>query len=260
MTDIYSTLNSYQKKALKERLKIEWTYSSNAIEGNSVSLGDTAFILAQGLTVSGVTLKEHEEVVGHARAVDIIYELLGKNTLEEEDIFRLHKAVQTSLVVDIDCPLGAYKVEVNGRYIDVDGVSEHRYYPHPKDVKYLMSLWFDEFGDISQKSLSLSEAIKKYTRCHISFTAIHPFFDGNGRLARLLSNIYMLKNGYLPLLVNNKSRKLYIELLSRYNLHTPELDSKSESLVEENEYFEALYRFFSAEYQNSQHLLDEIRS
>jgi adenosine deaminase len=69
----------------------------------------------------------------------------------------------------------------------------------------------------------------------------------------------MLKNGYLPLLVNNKSRKLYIELLSRYNLHTPELDSKSESLIEENEHFEALYRFFSAEYQNSQHLLDEIR-
>ena len=259
MADTYSGLSTYQKKAIKDRLKIEWTYTSNAIEGNTVSLGDTAFIVQEGLTVSGVTLKEHEEVVGHARAVDIIYALLSKDRLDEEDLFKLHKAVQTSLVVDIDCPLGAYKVEVNGRYIDVDGVSEHRYYPHPKDMKHLMSLWFDEFADISKQNLSLQEAIKKYTICHIAFTAIHPFFDGNGRLARLISNIYMLKNGYLPILVNNKKRKLYIELLSRYNLYSKDLDAKSKNLIEENEYFEALHSFFSTEYQNSEHLLDEIK-
>ncbi len=111
----YEGLSSYQKRAIKERLKIEWIYTSNAIEGNSVSLGDTAFIVEEGLTVSGVTLKEHEEVVGHARAIDIVYDLLSKDEIEEEDIFRLHKAVQTSLVIDIDCPLGAYKVEVNGK-------------------------------------------------------------------------------------------------------------------------------------------------
>jgi len=259
MADAYNGLNNYQKKAIRDRLKIEWTYTSNAIEGNTVSLGDTAFIVEEGLTVSGVTLKEHEEVVGHARAVDIIYELLLKDELLEEDLFKLHKAVQTSLVIDTDCPLGAYKVEVNGRYIDVDGISEHRYYPHPRDITHLMALWFDEFRDISQQHLSLQEAIKKYTRCHIGFAAIHPFFDGNGRLARLLSNIYMLKNGYLPLLVNNKKRKLYIELLSRYNLHSDNLDAKSETIIEENEYFDALYRFFTSEYQHSQHLLDEIK-
>ena len=69
-----------------------------------MSLGDTAFIIEEGLTVAGVTLREHEEVVGHSRAIDIIYELLSKDEICEDDVFRLHKAVQTDLVVDIDCP------------------------------------------------------------------------------------------------------------------------------------------------------------
>jgi len=260
MANVYDGLTTYQKKAIKDRLKIEWTYTSNAIEGNTVSLGDTAFIVQEGLTISGITLKEHEEVVGHARAVDIVYELLKKEKLEEQDIFKLHKAVQTSLVIDIDCPLGAYKVEVNGRYVTIDGKTEHKYYPHPRDMKHLMSLWFDEFEDIKAQNLSLEESIKKYTRSHIAFTAIHPFFDGNGRLARLLSNIYMLKNGFLPLLVNNRERKLYIELLSRYNLSVSDLNAKSTSLVEEDDAFWKLYEFFLAEYKNSQTLLDEIKS
>jgi len=260
VANVYDGLTTYQKKAIRDRLKIEWIYTSNAIEGNTVSLGDTAFIVQEGLTISGITLKEHEEVVGHARAVDIVYELLKKEKLEEEDVFKLHKAVQTSLVIDIDCPLGAYKVEVNGRYVSLDGKTEHKYYPHPRDMKHLMSLWFDEFENIKAQNLSLEESIKKYTRCHIAFTAIHPFFDGNGRLARLLANIYMLKNGFLPLLVNNRERKLYIELLSRYNLSVPDLNAKSTSLVEENDTFLKLYEFFLSEYKNSQTLLDEIKS
>ncbi len=260
MSDTYTGLTTYQKKAITDRLKVEWIYTSNAIEGNTVSLGDTAFIIEEGLTVSGVTLKEHEEVVGHARAIDIIYELLKKDELTQEDIFKLHKAVQTSLVIDIDCPLGAYKVEVNGRYVNLNGETKHQYYPHPRDMIHLMNIWFDEFRDISSKNLSLDEAIRRYTRCHIGFTSIHPFFDGNGRLARLLANITMLKNDYLPLIIDNKKRKKYIELLSIYNMNALELDKKSEIIIEENEDFEALYNFFKKEYKNSQRLLNEIKS
>ena len=256
---VYEGLTTYQKSAIKERLKIEWIYTSNAIEGNTVSLGDTAFIIEEELTVAGVSLKEHEEVVGHARAIDIVYELLNKDSLNQEDVFRLHKAVQTSLVVDIDCPIGAYKVEVNGRYVKVNGTREHKYYPHPNDVKHLIGMWFSEFGDISKKEICLDESIKIYTRCHVGFTSIHPFFDGNGRLARLLSNLFMLKYGYLPLIVSNKRRERYIDLLSSYNLNSPELNSKSNSIIEENKYFKELYEFFKSEYQNSQALLDEIK-
>jgi len=257
---VYKGLTTYQKTTIKDRLKIEWIYTSNALEGNTVSLGDTAFIVEEGLTVSGVTLKEHEEVVGHARAIDIVYELLNKNELEEASVFKLHKAVQTSLVIDIDCPIGAYKVEVNGRYININGKTEHKYYPHPRDITNLMKLWFEEFGDISTKDITLEESILRYTRCHIGFTSIHPFFDGNGRLARLLANITMLKNGYLPLIIDNKKRKKYIELLSIYNLNSSELDKNSKEIIEDNEEFRALYEFFKSEYKNSQTLLDEIKA
>ncbi len=256
----FQGLNSYQKSALKDRLKIEWIFTSNAIEGNTVSLGDTAFIVEEGLTVSGITLREHQEVVGHAKAVDLVYELLAKDILEEKDLFLLHKAVQTNLVIDIECPIGAYKVVVNGRYVKVGDRKEHHYYPHPNDTQHLMDMWFSEFSDISTKELALEEVILLYTRSHVGFTSIHPFFDGNGRLARLVSNITMLKNGFLPIIIDNKKREKYIELLSTYNLNSPELNKNSTQIIEENQYFEALYQFFKEQYQNSQVLLDEIKS
>lgn len=123
-----------------------------------------------------------------------------------------------------------------------------------------MDIWFSEFSDISKKEITLDETIKRYTRSHIGFTSIHPFFDGNGRLARLLSNISMLKNGYLPLIINNENREDYIRLLTQYNINSKLLDKNSNSIVEENEEFEKLYQFFISEYQNSQILLDEIKN
>jgi Fic family protein len=259
MTNIYDGITKTAQKTLQDRLKVEWTYTSNAIEGNTISLGDTAFIIEYGLTVKGKSVREHNEVLGHSRAIDIIYKLLDKDILSEDDVFKLHTAIQTNIVVDIECPLGAYKVVENGRYISVNNKSQYKAYPHPNDVKHLMAIWFNEFKDISKQEISLNESIKKYTRCHIGFTSIHPFFDGNGRLARLLSNIYMLKNGFLPLIINNENREDYIKLLSSYNLNSKQLDKNSTDIIEENRYFDALYEFFKAEYQNSQALLDEIK-
>jgi len=137
----------------------------------------------------------------------------------------------------------------NGRYIL--GENNKR--------KYLMEIWFSEFKDTSKEEISLDKTILKYTRCHIGFTSIHPFFDGNGRLARLISNIFMLKNGYLPMIVSNENRDVYIKLLSTYNLKSTPLDKNSKKIIEENEEFNALYEFFKSEYQNSQILLDEIK-
>lgn len=261
MTNVYDGMTRTAQKIIEDELKIRWTYTSNAIEGNTVSLGDTSFIIEQGLTVSGITLREHEEVVGHARAIDIVYGLLKKDTLIEEDIFNLHKAVQTTLNIDIECPLGDYKVVENGRYIlNQDNKKVFQPYPHPNDIKYLMKIWFDQFQDISNQNLTFEEVLKKYTRCHIGFTSIHPFFDGNGRVSRLLSNIYMLKNGFLPLIIDNKKRNEYIELLTKYNLSIPELNKKSSELINENEQFEALFKFFKSQYQNSKEVLDEVKS
>lgn len=260
MVDIYDGMTKTAVKMLQDELKIQWTYTSNAIEGNTISLGDTAFIIEYGLTVKGKSIREHNEVLGHSRAIDIIYRFLDKDRLIKEDIFELHTAVQTNIVIDSECPIGDYKVVENGRYILLEGNSRKYYpYPNPFDIKHLMSIWFSEFEDISKKEISLNESILKYTRCHIGFTSIHPFFDGNGRLARLISNIFMLKNGYLPMIISNENRDVYIKLLSTYNLKSSILDKKSKVIIEESKEFEALYKFFKSEYQNSQTLLNEIK-
>jgi Fic family protein len=122
-----------------------------------------------------------------------------------------------------------------------------------------MALWFKDFGNINTKLASFDECVKAYTDMHIAFSSIHPFFDGNGRLARLIANIPLIKNGFLPIIINNEDRQEYIELLSNYNINAKELDSTSTNLIEENKEYKKLFAFFKDQYKNSQILLDEIK-
>ncbi len=254
------TLTAYQEKALKQRLKIDWTYRSNAIEGNTISLGDTAFIIENGLTIKGKSIVEHTEIIGHAKAIDLIYEMIKKDTIVKDDICLLHKAVQTEFLIDSECPVGSYKVQPNGRYVKMpDGKYEHYYYPHPNDTEHLMDLWFMAFGELKEPK-SFDECVEAYTDMHLAFASIHPFFDGNGRLARLVANIPLLKNGYLPIIVNNESREEYIGLLANYDLIAKTLDDTTSSLIEKNQAYDKLYDFFQSQYRNAEGLLDEIRS
>ena len=253
-------LTKTDQELLRNRLKVEWTHDSTAIEGNTISLGDTAFIIEYGLTIKGKSIVEHTDIIGHAKAIDIIYQLIEKEHIDKDDICLLHRVVQTNIIIDYERPIGAYKVVQNARYIEIDGKLEHRYYPHPKDMDYLMGLWFERFGDISTPIDSFDKCVEIYTDIHISFASIHPFFDGNGRLARLIANIPLLKNGYLPIIISNENRQEYIELLSSYNLVAKELDSTTIELIEKNEAYDKLYNFFKSEYRNSQRLLDEIKS
>lgn len=252
-------LSRYDTIASKDILKINWTYNSNALEGNTISFGDTAEIIQYGLTIKGKSIVEHSEVVGHARAIDLIYRFIKKDNFSEEDLFLLHKAVQTNLVVDIESPLGAYKVVENGRYIKTEGGgAEFHPYPHPRDVPHLMDLWFKEFNNIKEYD-SFEKCIDRYTDIHISFTAIHPFFDGNGRVARLIANLPLLKSNYLPIIIDNENREIYIKLLSRYNLSVKPLDKNSTILVEKNESYKELRAFFKEQYKNAQNILDVFK-
>lgn len=241
-------LTPSQKEILLQRLKIEWIYSSNAIEGNTLSVSDTQFILEVGLTVSGKSIKEHNEVVGHKRALDLIYEILEKDSLSETDFFTLHKAIQTEIIIDTERPIGDKKVGDKW---------ERFYYPSPEDTPYLMGLWFDNFSEFS-KTLTLEDALKQYIDMHISFISIHPFFDGNGRLARLVSNLPLLRNGYFPLIVYNEVKREYLDLLFTYN-GALNLDGDSEELIVANDAYRDLYRFFEREYVKSLEILEDVK-
>jgi len=131
MGEEFNHLEAYEKDALLKKLKVTWTYNSNAIEGNTLTEGDTTFIIENGLTVQGKSLAEHNQVIGHVKALDLVYEFLLKEQMEQEDLFLLHTAIQTEQLIDYERPNGAYKVLPNGRWHKVDGKDKHFYYTHP---------------------------------------------------------------------------------------------------------------------------------
>jgi len=253
-------LENYEKEQLLKQLKVIWTYHSNAIEGNTLSKGDTSFIIENGLTIQGKSIAEHNQVLGHCKAIDLIYGILDKENIEENDLFLLHKAIQTEIVIDSEKPNGAYKAVPNGRWIERDGKDEHVYYPHPNVMQKLMDMWFKDYAHIAKKISSEKEAVKAYADMHITFASIHPFWDGNGRLARLVANLPLLKNNYLPIVVSNENRQEYIRLLSNYNVHSETLDEKTSKLLENNEHYKKLLVFFESEYTHTKKLLAVLKS
>lgn len=136
--DFLKNLDKDLQKALIIQLRNLWTHASTAIEGNTLTLGETAFVLEEGLTVSGKPLKDHEEVVGHARAIDLIYGMLNQDApLNEEALFNLHKAVQTHVVLDVYKPVGDWKKEPNSTVGVVDEKQMVFNMRHPKMCRNL---------------------------------------------------------------------------------------------------------------------------
>lgn len=206
------------RNALIIQLRNLWTHTTTALEGNSLTLGETAFVIGEGLTIKGKPVKDHQEVIGHAKAIDLLYDLLRRNTaITEQDLFLLHKAVQTNVVVDIFKPVGAWKKEPNGTNAVINNQQVFINFASPEDVPYLMKEWIGSLNSRMAENLSEVAALSAYTDLHVSFVRIHPFFDGNGRMARLLANVPVLKSGYPPIIVPNESRLEYIRFLSEYD-------------------------------------------
>ncbi|MCD4744344.1 MAG: Fic family protein, partial [Desulfobacteraceae bacterium] len=196
------------------------------------------------LTISGKPLKDHEEVVGHARAIDLIYDLVeNNNPFTEKELFSLHKAVQIKQVVDVYKPIGGWKKEPNSTIAVVeDKQVVFEYAPHG-DVTSLMENWFKLYQETDQ-SLKLNDqkqALTAYVQLHVSFVRIHPFFDGNGRLARLIANIPVLKSGLPPIIIPREQRKQYIDALSAYHFTAGQIKVDEELLPNQD----ALKPFFT---------------
>jgi Fic family protein len=197
-----------------------WTHTSTALEGNTLSLGETDFILSEGLTIAGKPLKDHREVVGHARAIDIIYKLLERETLETQDLFALHASVLTEAVVDIFSPAGAWKREPNStNAIGPNGAQVIIEFPAPDRVPDLMQQWLARFNALRPDTAE--NAIAAYAGAHLEFVSIHPFFDGNGRVARLASNLPVLRSGAPPIVVPKERRLEYLRAIAAYQLSIP---------------------------------------
>lgn len=225
MPRFYDHLDPDIRSILLSQVRNLWTHTSTVLEGNQLSLGETAFVLDEGLTISGKPLKDHQEVVGHARAIELIYGLLERpGAIHENDLFDLHRAVQTEIVTDIYRPIGKWKNEPNfTSYVGRDGKQHWREYPRPENVPQLMTEWLKQMNVDQEKPSTAQDISGRYADLHLEFVTIHPFFDGNGRMARLLANLPVLRAGFPPIVVPMEARQAYLKALSDYQESVPNL-------------------------------------
>lgn len=181
---------------------LELTYTSNAIEGNTLTAAETTLIIEQGITVAGKPLKDHLEAVDHFAAIRYVRDIARRNTpLTEMDVRSLHRLVMLRSGPDI---AGRYADQ--GRYVLTD-TGRHAF-PSPAEVPALM-------GDFSSWLGTAPDTPETAFMAHRRLVEIHPFNDGNGRTARLLMNLILIRGGYPPVAVRPRDRAAYIAALQQ---------------------------------------------
>lgn len=189
-------------KSLREHLLIEWTYHSNAIEGNTLTLAETKVVL-EGITVGGKTLREHLEVINHREAIVYIEEIVRKNDpLSEWQIRNIHSLVLSKIDDD---NAGVYRKE-NVRIAGAKHIPPN-FYELTGEMQGLMA-WYEGEG-------SSLHPVERAAQLHIKFVGIHPFVDGNGRTSRLLLNLELMKYGYPPIVIRKETRLTYYDALDK---------------------------------------------
>jgi Fic family protein len=251
-----SGLDNDLKQSLQEQLRILWTYNSNAIEGNSLTLGESYQVLTEGLTINGKPLSHHNEVVGHAKALDLIHKYDRAGTqLTNQEIFDLHKAIQSQIIIDAYHPIGDWKKEPNSTSVILDEQTViNDTYALPDDVADLMKVWLERLNCFLNKPNI--RPVKDYVWLHASFVRIHPFADGNGRLTRLLSNLPLLVSGFPPLVIDNTKRFQYIRTLAKWQISIGRPTSR-QALIIENEYYSDFEDFCEDCWKSSYDLVEK---
>jgi len=198
--DEYRPLSQHALHELKEYYRIGLTYSSNAIEGNSLSEVETKIVLEEGITIGGKPLKEHLEALGHSEAYEHIYKLAGTKQILEQDILRLHYLLYFRIDPDNAGKYRSKQVFITGtKYIP----------PKPGDLAVKIDKLVNQISRIRQENHPVEFA----ALLHKEFVGIHPFIDGNGRCARLLMNLALMQHDYVITIIPPVMRTEYIELV-----------------------------------------------
>lgn len=194
-------------RQIKEYYKIGLTWSSNAIEGNTLTESETKVILEDGLTIGGKPLKDFYETVGHGKAYDFMFSMLDSKEITQEQIKEMHRLFYTGINEEM---AGVYRVEsvvITGSHYPVSKPEEIQ-----QDMDALIKWIVNQRADY--------HPVEFAAMLHKRFVFIHPFIDGNGRVARLLMNAALIQNGYLLAVIPPILRHEYIALLEK--AHTDE--------------------------------------
>mgnify|MGYP001382666644 FL=1 len=195
-------LTEGELERLNEEFLTEFTYNSNAIEGNTLTLRETDLVL-RGLTIDQKSLKEHLEVIGHKEAFEYVKELVRENIEISEKVIK-----------DIHYLVLADKREDRGKYrqipVRILGTAHEPVQPYL--IAPRMEALLEQYKD------SKEDFVTKLARFHIEFEGIHPFIDGNGRTGRLLVNLELMKMGYPPIDIKFTDRLKYYKAFDEYYL------------------------------------------
>jgi len=194
---------NYALKSIKESLTLEWTYNSNSIEGNTLTLQETKMVIEEGFTIKGKSLREHFEAVNHQEAIELVESLVSDNyILKETDILNIHELVLQKIEKDFAGRFRTSGVRISGaNFVPPNAL---------KIDEYITEL--TDWTNTSDINIVLKSAI-----FHHRFVWIHPFFDGNGRTARLLFNLLLMKEGFPPAIILKNDRKKYYDALNFAN-------------------------------------------
>ena len=187
---------------LNEEFIVEFTYNSNAIEGNTLTLRETDLVL-RGLTIDKKPLKDHMEAVGHKEAFEFVSELVKNNVPISESVI---KQIHYLVLADKKEDRGVYR-RVPVRIMGAQHTPVQPYLIAPKMEELLRN--FVE---------STEHIVTKLARFHIEFEGIHPFIDGNGRTGRLLVNLELMKAGYPPIDIKFTDRIAYYNAFDEYHV------------------------------------------
>lgn len=204
--DGFRPLSDALVRNLDDWFRVELTYTSNAIEGNTLSRRETALVVEKGITVGGKSLSEHLEATNHAHALDWVREQIKRKpgTLSEKDILHIHEIILKGID---DSNAGHYRsipVRISGSNVVL---------PNSRKVPDLMN----EFINWLRKEDTL-HPVELAAEAHYRLVTIHPFDDGNGRTARLLMNLILLMKGYPAAIILKRDRLVYLSALEKAQL------------------------------------------
>ena len=205
--DQHRPLNPALVQNLEDWFRVELTYTSNAIEGNTLTRRETALVVEKGITVGGKSLIEHLEATNHANALTWVREQIARTpqSITENDIIAIHNLILKGID---DAHAGYYRnvpVRISGSPVVL---------ANPRKVPDLMAqfiTWMQQESQEMHPALLAAEA-------HYQFVTIHPFVDGNGRTARLLMNMVLLMSGYPCAIIRKRDRLAYIGALEKAQL------------------------------------------
>ena len=188
-------------KSLRNSINIEWTYNSNGIEGNTLTLRETQIVL-EGITVGGKTLREHLEAINHEKAIEYIEDLVKeKNPVTEWNIKNIHQLVLKEID---DKNAGKYRSENVAIMGATHTPPDHLIVPELMEKLILNYQKWNKYHPIIKAAIIHGELVK-----------IHPFIDGNGRTSRLVMNLSLMNSGYLPVIIKKENRLEYYNALDK---------------------------------------------